>query len=303
MNKIYILSFIFIVLQSCGNKTETVLGNPKTHQENSVSKSNHSNNINLSLLLDLSDRIDPLKYPNPTMEFYIRDIGYIKSAAEAFDSHLRNKKVVQTNDKIQLFFDPEPQNNEINTLSSQLKYSINKSNTSKELMDEIKTSYTTNPSKIYDLTIKDKNYPGSETWSFFKNRVQDYCIDDSYRNILILLTDGYLYHKNSKRKEGNQTTYITPELIRENGLNTANWKEKMTDKKFGFIPANENLSQLEILVIGINPDKKNPYEEDVIKAYWKDWFTKMNVKRFEIKNADLPSNMDKIIKNFIENKK
>jgi hypothetical protein len=54
-----------------------------------------------------------------------------------------------------------------------------------------------------------------------------------------------------------------------------------------------------VLVLGINPNRNNPYEEKVIKAYWTKWFTEMKIKHFEIKNADLPSNTDKIIKDFI----
>jgi len=44
---------------------------------------------------------------------------------------------------------------------------------------------------------------------------------------------------------------------------------------------------------------KTPYEEDVIRAYWSKWLKEMKVKDFEIKQADLPSNMDKIIREFI----
>ena len=57
--------------------------------------------------------------------------------------------------------------------------------------------------------------------------------------------------------------------------------------------------KLVILVLGINADKKNPYEEDVIIKYWEDWFNDMKVKKYEIKTSALPSNMDKIIKEFI----
>ena len=32
-------------------------------------------NLNISVLLDLSDRIDTIKYSNPSMEFYQRDLG------------------------------------------------------------------------------------------------------------------------------------------------------------------------------------------------------------------------------------
>ena len=53
------------------------------------------------------------------------------------------------------------------------------------------------------------------------------------------------------------------------------------------------------MVLGINPDKKNPYEQDVVVKYWSDWFEAMKVNKYEIKSAGLPSNMDKIIKDFI----
>ena len=44
-------------------------------------------NYNISILIDLSDRIDTIKHSNPTMEYYNRDLGYIKSVSEAL-THL-----------------------------------------------------------------------------------------------------------------------------------------------------------------------------------------------------------------------
>ncbi len=115
------------------------------------------------------------------------------------------------------------------------------------------------------------------------------------------LTDGYIYHENSKIREANQTTYLTPQTIRSFQLNTSTWKTRFEKENFGFIPATNELSNLEILVLGVNPNKKNPYEEDVIKIYWENWLTNMGVKQFEIKKANLPSDMDKLIKEFILN--
>lgn len=261
-----------------------------------------SNNLNISILLDLSDRISPTKYPNPTMEYYLRDVGYINSVAEAFKKHLGTKKVRQADDKIQLFFDPAPFNPEINKISNDLKIEITRDNISKEEINKIKEKYTYESLEIYKLAIKDNNYVGSDTWKFFKNKINDYCIEDDYRNILVILTDGYIYFKDTKIQEGNMTTFLTPDVIRENELNKSNWSETMTNKKFAFIPANNDLSNLEIIVLGINPNIKNAYEEDVIKAYWTNWFETMKVKRYEIHSTELPSNMDKVIEKFINNK-
>lgn len=282
-----------LFIQSCKKKEEETRPEKTTEDV--------SNNLNISILLDLSDRISPTKFPNQTMEYYLRDVGYINSVAEAFKKHLSTKRVMQADDKIQLFFDPAPFNPEINKISNDLKMEITRDNISKEELNKIKEKYTSESLAIYKLAIKDNNYVGSDTWKFFKNKINDYCIEDNYRNILVVLTDGYIYFKDTKIQEGNMTTYLTPEVIRANGLNKSNWSETMINQKNAFIPANTDLSNLEILVLGINPNTKNAYEEDVIKAYWTNWFDKMKVKRYEIHSSELPSNMDKVIEKFINN--
>jgi len=288
-------SLIFIIavlLASCGKDVEAVDEVVKPLKD-------FSENINVSILIDLSDRISPSKYPNPTMEYYMRDVGYINSVSEAFMQHVNGKKIKQMNDKIQVYFDPAPLNPEINSISNELKFELTKDNVSNELLSKIKDSYKTEPLKLYQLAIKDNNYIGSDTWKFFQNKVKDYCIEEHHRNILVVLTDGYIYYDNSLMKEKNKTSFLTPKSISENGLNASDWQEKLTNKDLGFIVANEDLSSLEVLVIGINPDSKNPYEQKVITAYWTKWFEEMKVKRYEIKTAELPSDMDAIIKDFV----
>ncbi|WP_420571931.1 hypothetical protein [Kordia sp.] len=299
-NKLLIVALISMLLNlSCVDDRK----NNKVDAEIIKSKSTttKSENLNISFLLDLSDRINPKKYPNPSMEFYLRDIAYIKSVSDAFITHLKQKKVRRMNDKIQLYFDPEPKNQDINTISHSLRYEITRKTATKDILKEIEQAYSTKPQKIYEAAIKDATYVGSDTWRFFKNKVNDFCILEDHRNILIILTDGYIYHENTQLKEGNLTSYLTPQLIRKYRLNDEKWNEKIMSKGYGFIPTNENLQKLEVLVLGINPDEKNQYEEDVIYKYWKDWFKTMQVNRYEIKMAVLPSNMNKIIKDFILN--
>ncbi|PJJ07031.1 hypothetical protein CLU83_0163 [Flavobacterium sp. 1] len=293
--KLTIMLLFTVLAFSCKNEE-------KGEDNNTAKTKDVSENLNISLLLDLSDRISPTKYPNPTMEYYLRDVGFINSVSEAFTEHVRSKKVIRAHDKIQLFFDPTPLNPEINKISKELKIEINKANDSKELIKNIKSIYANYPLKIYNLAIKDGNYIGSDIWRFFKTKINDYCVEKEYRNILVILTDGYIFYKDTQMKEENFTTYLTPESIKSNKLNSSEWNKKIIKQKLGFLKANNDLSNLEIFVLGINPNPKNPYEEDVIKTYWTNWFQSMKVKRFKIRNADLPSNMDKIIKDFISKK-
>jgi hypothetical protein len=287
--------FLSFVIASCKDE-------PKAEEfihEHDFPKVSANENLNISILLDLSDRINPEKYPAPAMEFYKRDVGYLKSIAEDFESHIMNKKLIKIDDKIQVFIDPEPSDNTLNKKLEVLKISFDKSTVSKEAILATCKKYDSISTLIYDTAIKDDHYVGSDTWRFFKNKVDDYCVENDYRNILVILTDGYIYHKNTKIKEGNRATYLTPQDIKSFGFNKSGWKEKFDQQDYGFVTANENLSNLEVLVLGINPDDKNPYEEDVIRAYWSKWLVEMKVKKFEIKQADLPSNMEKVIRDFI----
>jgi len=294
MKKILLIipAILLLFVSSCKQE-------PDKEEKEVLTKNPLAENYNISILLDLSDRISLKKNPNPTMQYYQRDLGYIKSVSEAFTQHLKTKRIRQIDDKMQLFFNPEPLDPEINSISENLKIAINKNNVSKDFLNSINENYASKTSKIYNSAIKDDNFIGSDIWNFFDTKVQDQCIEDNYRNILIVLTDGYMFHENSIRNEGKRTSYITQKLIQKNGLNTNEWKKKFNEQDFGFIKTDANLSNLEVLVLGINPEKNNPYEEKVIKTYWTKWFTEMKIKHFEIKNADLPSNMEKIIQDFI----
>lgn len=286
------MSLLLVLFFSC--KEETKNEEKETAVKNSVSE-----NYNISILIDLSDRISIKKNPNPTMEIFERDLGYIKSVSEAFTQHLKSKRMRQIDDKMQLFFNPEPENSEINSISKELRISVDKNNASKKLLNSINDTYAVKTSKIYESAIKDDKYIGSDIWNFFDSKVQDQCIDKGYRNILVILTDGYIFYDGTQIKDENLSSYLTPQFIKQNGLNTNDWEKKFEKENFGFIKINTDLSDLEVLVLGINPSKNNPFEEKVIKAYWNKWLSEMKIKHFEIKNADLPSNMDKIIKDFI----
>ena len=307
MKKLLLFTVIIGVFFSC----ETESKNNKALEEEKKTipliKTKISSNLNISILLDLSDRIDTIKYSNLSMEFYNRDVGYLKSVAEAFSNIISYKKSRHLDDKIQLYFDPEPMNSEINDLSNKLKFHVNRNNGTLKYINEISDTYSSIGLNIYKQALKDDNYVGSDTWGFFKNKVQDYCIDKNYRNILVILTDGYIFYEDSNLNEDNLSTYITPKKIRRKSLNKSNWRTVMESENHGFIAIEQDLSKLEILVLGINPsnNSNNDYDYDVLKKYWSDWLFEMGVlkENFAFKTAELPSNMDKIIKAFISKNK
>ncbi len=253
-------------------------------------------NLNISILLDLSDRIDL-----PRQQ--AKDSSYVLSLAKEFNNHISKKKLGLLYDKIEVFFEPAPINPKINELTNDLKVSYVKGVSKTKWMPKIIERYGNLPSEIYQharSSSKKEGYPGSDTWGFFKNHVKDYCIEECRRNILVILTDGYLYHEANLRREGNRTSYLTPQLLAQLKLNRPEWKEEIQNRNLGFIPATDGLDDLEVLVIGIqSQNAKHPYAQEIIETYWETWLAKMNVKKYKIKSADLPSHMEKVIADFI----
>ncbi|KQT24540.1 hypothetical protein ASG22_11125 [Chryseobacterium sp. Leaf405] len=294
MKKLLYVLMILSLVSCCkdapkdpGNEKDSVIADP--------------NNINVSILIDLSDRIDPSANPNPTMEYFQRDTEYIKAIEKGFLNHIKSKKIITYDDQMQVFFNPEPLDPKMNEFTKELKVSFDK-NTERNYFEAVDKKYSELPLNIYQSAIHDGNYVGSDIWEFFKNKVKDYCIKDDRRNILFILTDGYMYHDNTKFNEENKTSYLTSKLIKANNLTTSNFKNTIEKNKFGFVKANDNLSNLEVIVLGINPEKGNPFEEGVIKEYWENWFREMKIKNYQIKSADLPSNIEPIILKAISNK-
>lgn len=292
------IAIVAFLLVSCNSDNEQ-----KKNSEATSVKSNFKGkeNLNVSILLDLSDRIDPIKNANPGMEFYKRDLGYIESISKSFENHLRSKPIRLNNDHIQIYFEPEPLNPKINSLAKKLKLSFTKSNTTKGGILRISKQYALASNEIYELAIKDNKYVGSDIWGFFKNKVNTYCIKPDHRNILFILTDGYVFHRDSKFIEGPRSSYLTPDYVKALALNTSKYRDVMKKNDYGFVKANDNLSDLEVVVLGVNPAKGNPFEGDIIAEYWMKWLNEMNVKRpiMKIIPADLPSNLDAVIQKYI----
>lgn len=299
-----ILTIVFILIMSCKedkNETEILIEEPIHSSEQSKGCPTYilkekKNNLNISVLLDLSDRIEKLK----TKE---KDSSYLASLSQTFVVHVKKKKLILLEDKMQLFFNPEPSDEKINKIAEKLKISFTK-DTPKSQIEQTLSLYAEKPSELYELAIDDakiaKNYPGSDIWRFFKDNVKDYCIDECHRNILVILTDGYMYYEGSIMNDKNRTSYLTPKSLDKLKLNTANWEDELQKRDLGFIPAITDLSDLEVLVIGIsNQNENNPYSQDIIETYWNNWLEEMGVKRYKVKNADLPSSIEKVISDFI----
>lgn len=292
---ILIIIFLFI---SCNSTDKNANDN-----QNISSTKNTGKQLNISILWDLSDRISPV-IQKELPSIADRDIAIIKYFGETLKADMDKKGAYNSKGKLKVFFSPNPTDQNINALASKLDIDLSnkKVEQKKEIYDNISSNFEQTSKQIADLTIKTSKWEGSDIYRFFKNDVTDYCIskDTTYRNILVILTDGYIFHPQSKGRAGNKSEYILPSLLTSLGLrNNPNFKSVFETKNCGLISTRSNLNNLEILVLEVNSEPNYKNDEDVIKLYFQEWFTDMKAKRFEIYNTDLPDNTKKRLAAFL----
>lgn len=293
-----VLLLLSTVISSCNSNDK----NADNKEERSVVKK-FGKQLNISVLWDLSDRINPTihKVQPSNSE---RDIAIIKYFADFLKNDMDKKGAFMAKGKLKVFFSPDPTDPNINSLSSKLDIDLSNKDvkTKKDIYDNISNNFEQTAKQITDITIKTSKWDGSDIFRFFKNDVKDYCIskDTSYRNILVVITDGYIFHPQSKGRIDNKSEYILPDLLASLGLrNNPNYKSIIQTKNCGLISTRNDLNNLEILVLEINSEANHKDDEDIIKLYLQNWFTEMKANRFEIYNTDLPENTKKRIADFL----
>lgn len=303
-----------LLLCACGSDSlpkEDQKENSKGATESTSTAKVGDRQLNINILWDLSDRIDSVASP-ASPQHYQRDIEIIKTIGSFFKKDMAKRGAYKAKGRMRVFFTPPPSDPKINSIAANLSYDLSAyagdgaNRKKKETYDSIETRLSGNATQIHQLTVANNRYnkqwDGSDIWRFFKNDVKEYCIDPSndYRNILIILTDGYIYHKDSKDKQGNRTSYILPDLLKT-FRNKPNWQDLFLAGNYGLISTRKDLQQLEILVLEITPSKDYKNDEDVIKTYLGKWFEEMGVQKsnYECFNTDLPEYTRKKIENFL----
>lgn len=294
MKKIFFaVSMIFLLIAcSNGNKNNTDSAETEDAQEKQ---------LNISILLDLSDRISPEKFP-AIPEHLDRDLENIKTITEFFKSDMERLGAYKAKGKIRVFFSPPPVNPEINSIAGKLSINCSKmdSRGRKEVFDSITSIFSQYLEKIYSQTILTSDWGGSDIWRFFKDDIKDFCIEKNpnFRNVLIVFTDGYIYHRQSIYNRENRFSYVLDSNLRS--YRRSNWRQIIEQNDFGIMTERDDLNDLEVLVLELSAENpNNKIDEDIISFVWKKWLAEMNVSRYEVYRSDLPENTKSRIENFL----
>lgn len=286
MKRIYLVLIAImgvICLYSCGGNG----GGDSTTPGNEANTA--SDNINISIYLDLSDRLirDNLQ-PN---QMY-RDTAIINYLADYFKDNTLGPQILKSKNKIKVFFYPTPNDPQISTLAEGLSVDISdyQGVEKRKAVEDMKSTFQANITQIYESTLKDKKWVGCDIWDFFSNKkVDNLCIKNGSRNIIVILTDGYLFATNNKIQEGTAYSYILPQTLAVDG-------SSLIDKRKGDLKG----KNLEVLMLELNPYQPN--QRDKMIKILEDWFSAMGIEKFVVAETDANlTNTKTIIKNFLDN--
>lgn len=245
--------------------------------------------INLIIIPDLSRRIiDTVNNPNQISN----DFFVLQTIWKSFTDFSKLKQ--DTKDKLIVdITDIDQAKGQFGKVANDLQFDLSshkgKSN---------RLFFTSDKDKQFENSIKEmyklaKDKPLGADYRFYLrryliNHLKQPTFFDNIINKVVIITDGYLEGENkpadTKIKGYESQLYPsvsignTLQVITNNGLN---------------IPiVNIDLSNTEVLVCEVNERKRGKgFDYDILKAYWEDWFKRMNVKKITVIQREQANNL------------
>jgi len=254
-------------------------------QQKCTSAKPHGSQYNICLLLDLSDRIDPRKDPLQAE----KDRKVIAAVTEEFAEIVKRGLYVNSRDTLRVAVAPQPTDYRKTLLDLGDTLAIDmrslKVAEKRQKLPELKERFIAQSGMLYDAAVKNREFTGGDIWSFFRDNLESYRVEGSEakpaRNILVVLTDGYLNFASTSGRpsEGSRTSWMEVSRLRHNG-----WEEEFDARDCGLIPAGKAHGNWEVLVLEVDP--KSPQDLPVIRKYWSKWFDEMGISHYRVEKEN-----------------
>lgn len=276
-----LLANIFICT-SCIDKDKG--GNDKDEQTDTKTP------VNISVFLDLSDRLDSTRNGDFPVSQMARDTAIVNALVDYFVATCVKHKITENKNHFQILFHPTPKTSDIASLAANLNIDMSKISTpadKKKRLIAMKDDFSRSLSQIYEQTLRDRVWIGSDIWGFFCNKnakVDNLCLRKGYRNIMVILTDGYIYHEDNVQQDDSSYSYVLSNLI-----------DNVPD--LSLMAPRKGLDSLEVMMLEINPGK--PVMQSKLISVLEAWLKDMGVKRYVVSETGMPSDTRTIIDNFL----
>ena len=301
-------ALLFALVSTFAGCSEPAAGtNPKSKKDEfPLITASSGSDLNVSVLIDLSDRINSRQDTRQPKQAE-RDINIINILSASVKKNVSAHGSFKAKARYNVYFHPEPADKNMRDIASKLSVNWVGSNDMQQAKQnkinyqQLEGNFAKGLKDIYSIADQSSAYPGSDIWRFMKDEARMKCIeaDTSYRNILIILTDGYLYYQEGKQQVSNRYNYIERGTQQFARFRDPKKLAEFDQQDYGLIPATKNLHNLEILVLECRPEEAYPQDFDIMQKYWCKWFREMGVKHAEIYKSQQPAYQEKIIAGFM----
>lgn len=334
-HKSWIAFFIAIVSSvligvSCGGplsgETSSPIKDNLTRSEDLVQEVTTKNHFNITIVADLTNRVDPGLYPKP-----LHDTLIINTIAGLFyPTIVKYKRRMHQKDLLRFRLvnsiqGVDAENNEISLerftsqaeriqyINQTLRLDLNefKSAIQKVYENQLASPPSGDMYQLFQKTIKPSITRNEESERGSGNTK----IIEKHRNIIILLTDGYIEYGvfGQDKCKGMKCPFLTPrelETIRQkhnrSGLSI---RETIKANEMGLTPFNApTMKEYEVLVLECydrslsvaGSTTKFPTDFEIMKEVWSVWLAESGVKRSEIHStANTRKEVEDIVKGFL----
>ncbi|WP_184548329.1 hypothetical protein [Mucilaginibacter sp. FT3.2] len=286
---------------------------------------------NITFAADLSNRVNASLYRRPLDDAQI--LGLLTS--NLYPSILRSHRSENQKDKLRIDFINKGLINQYKVNTDKLTIDFGRFPNQNARIDYIKERNNVKQTLRKDLTslvsefqrvnkaAEHQNF-GADIWTYLNEGMDNAAVlpdeksiadenntyTNSYRNVLILTTDGYI--EAGIYDKGFDLSKKTVDRFRDAYLASgeaemANFFKK--NKQYRIKPVqNDNLKNLEILVLELYDRSRSkvgaatvhPTDLEIIKLFWSNWLKESKVRRFELRPmANSKNEAEKIILDFL----
>jgi len=254
--------------------------------------------LNVTVAVDLSNRIDPDSRPNQA----VRDKAVVNAMLDVFHQTVKRKLFIASNDRLSVELIPQKGNPRAFGYLDRL--SINMASVPvdqrRQSLDPLTADFRAYLDTLYAEATRIERYWGADLHRYFEQLRVDTAASSgaAVRNVLIVLTDGYVIAEDNMYRENCRTNYLNADVL-DQFREQPGWEEEFETRDCGLIPARRDLGNLEVLVIGLRP-RSHFNEGAILRRYWRKWMREMNVQRFAIHpSCTSPDDCRRLVRGFM----
>lgn len=283
-----------------------------------------TDHFNITIASDLSNRLNTHLYPRS-----VSDVDIVKTVVDDFyPTILNHKRSMNQLDQLRIGFINKKQISFFAANTKAMNFDFSRFKSQKDRIEYLRKDYKTDKKafltefkRIHDKAV---SMPfGSDIWTYLQQGVDEFTVNretttsqigatnfkNSYRNVLILLTDGYIettFKNNGYDLTANKIGEFRKKYLKSGEKDIEHFYLK--NQQYRVHPlTNPLLPNLEVLVLELYDRSEtnagasvHPTDLEIMKLLWSDWLKNSNVHRAEFypKFSD-KAEAEKVISKFL----